>query len=120
VGSKAGSVLDFGGGVTANIVTSVSSPRADLFWSDPLGASSNDYDLFVTNVGGAVVGSSTNIQSGTQDPYESVATDVHNSPSPNFFVGGGTNPAETFSSDGPRRTFFLPNGTAITPGNISS
>ncbi|MDP6523855.1 MAG: YDG domain-containing protein [Kiritimatiellia bacterium] len=33
------------------------------------------------------------------------------------FVGGGTNPVETFSSDGPRRVFYAANGTPITPGN---
>ncbi len=27
-------------------------------------------------------------------------------------------PVETYSSDGPRRMFFNPNGTAITPGNV--
>ena len=32
----------------------------------------------------------------------------------------GTNVTETFSADGPRRIFFLENGTAITPGNFSS
>lgn len=74
LGSKGGSVHDFGGGVTTNIVTSISSPRADLFWSDPLGASTNDYDLFVVNAAGTVLRSSTNVQNGTQDPYESVST----------------------------------------------
>jgi hypothetical protein len=44
-----------------------------LYWSDPLGASSNDYDLFRLNAAGTqVIGSSTNIQNGTQDPYEQV------------------------------------------------
>jgi hypothetical protein len=36
------------------------------------------------------------------------------------FVGGGTNPVETFSSDGPRQIFYNPNSTPITPGNVSS
>jgi hypothetical protein len=175
IGSKSGSVHDFGGGVTFNTVGSGgSSRRVDLFWADPLGASSNDYDLFVTDATGTVLRSSTNTQSGTQDPYESTstlnagerivivkataaaprflhldtgravlaistagnvrghnaagaanafsvaATDVNNSPSPNFFVGGAANPVESFSSDGPRRMFFNPNGTALTPGNFSS
>ena len=45
----------------------------DLFWSDPLGASSNDYDLFVLNAAGtAVLAASTNIQSGSQDPFEEI------------------------------------------------
>ena len=39
---------------------------------------------------------------------------------PNAFSGGSSNPVETFSSDGPRRIFFNTNGTAITPGNLSS
>ncbi|HEU4391287.1 MAG TPA: S8 family serine peptidase, partial [Blastocatellia bacterium] len=46
---------------------------ANLFWSDPLGGSANDYDLFVLNASGtSVVASSTNIQTGTQDPFEQV------------------------------------------------
>jgi Subtilase family len=45
----------------------------NLYWSDPLGGSSNDYDLFLLNADGtAVVASSTNIQNGTQDPYEQI------------------------------------------------
>ena len=31
---------------------------------------------------------------------------------------GFANPIETFSSDGPRKIFFQPDGTAITPGNF--
>ena len=43
----------------------------DLFWDDPLGAATDDYDLFVLDpTGQFVVGSSTNVQNGTQDPYE--------------------------------------------------
>ena len=45
----------------------------NLHWSDPLGASNNDYDLFIlTSTGTDVIGSSTNIQNGTQDPYEAI------------------------------------------------
>src|SRR5262249_24760149 len=36
------------------------------------------------------------------------------------FVGGASNPVETFSSDGPRRVFYAADGTPITPGNFSS
>jgi hypothetical protein len=36
------------------------------------------------------------------------------------FVGGATNPVETYSSDGLRRVFYTENGTAITPGNFSA
>ncbi len=42
-----------------------------LYWSDPLGGSTNDYDLFVLDAAGNnVVSSSTTVQSGTQDPFE--------------------------------------------------
>ncbi len=34
------------------------------------------------------------------------------------FTGGAANPVEDFSSDGPRKMFYQPNGTAITPGNF--
>jgi hypothetical protein len=34
------------------------------------------------------------------------------------FVGGATNPVETYSSDGPRKIFFTPAGAPITPGNF--
>jgi hypothetical protein len=34
------------------------------------------------------------------------------------FTGGSANPVETYSSDGPRRIFYDPDGTAITPGNV--
>lgn len=34
------------------------------------------------------------------------------------FVGGNSNPVETFSADGPRRIFFNPDGTSIVPGNF--
>ena len=49
--------------------------HADLFWADPLGASTNDYDLYVLNSSGnTVIASSRNTQNGSQDPYESVGT----------------------------------------------
>jgi len=34
------------------------------------------------------------------------------------FVGGASNPTETFSSDGPRKVFYTPSGTPLTPGNF--
>ena len=34
-----------------------------------------------------------------------------------IFVGGATNPDEAFSSDGPRKIFYNPDGTPITAGN---
>ncbi len=34
-----------------------------------------------------------------------------------IFPGGAADPVETFSSDGPRKIFFNPDGTPISPGN---
>jgi hypothetical protein len=81
-GGTAGSPLSAGlelhdfGGSTYNTVTAASTGATSgtyLKWSDPLGGSSNDYDLYVLDsTGSTVVASSTNVQSGTQDPIESV------------------------------------------------
>ncbi|HSD27217.1 MAG TPA: hypothetical protein VLL75_07930, partial [Vicinamibacteria bacterium] len=46
------------------------------------------------------------------------ATDARVPGAGNPFVGGTTNPVEPYSSDGPRRLFYNPNGTPITPGNV--
>lgn len=144
-----------------------------LSWSDPMGASSNDYDLFILNSAGtSVLFQSTTTQAGTQNPQEYVSnctnltgarivivnyqgaaaaralridtergrlavgtngnTFGHNggvntittaavnvaTASGGMFVGGAANPVENFSSDGPRRLFYTPAGTAITPGNL--
>ncbi len=60
---------DFGDGALANGI--VDSGRAfGLSWADPLGASANDYDLFLLDDDGEVVAASTNDQDGTQDPFE--------------------------------------------------
>jgi uncharacterized repeat protein (TIGR01451 family) len=62
------------GTATYNTVI-IAGDGVDLFWSDPLGASTNDYDLFVLDPTGTyVVASSTNPQDGTQDPYEEVSS----------------------------------------------
>ena len=151
----------------------LSNPRRiDLFWSDPLGASANDYDLYVVDGSGNVKASSTNRQTGTQDPYESISVSNSNLNYTNYYVAihkysgsgrflhlqayrgklnyathgstkghhtvetafgvsavsaqgrttpfTGSEPLETYTSDGPRRIFYNPNGTAITPGNLSS
>jgi uncharacterized repeat protein (TIGR01451 family) len=59
-------------GVTSNVVTRGEAPLI-LHWTDPFGASANDYDLYVLNsTGTAVLRSSTNTQNGTQDPYEQI------------------------------------------------
>jgi Subtilase family len=170
----------FGGGQTSNQLLQPTSV-IDLFWADRLGGSTNDFDLFVLDSAGTTVkGSSTNVQNGTQDAYEEIAsTDLggnytnpaagdriviirkarssvramhveaffgevlaigtrgathgHNagantqSMAATFWnsahtgtkpFNGTGNPTEPFSSDGPRKIFFKPNGAAISPGNF--
>ncbi len=76
-----GNVHDFdpGAGVVqyntiSNPGSGATNPPLALHWADPLGASNNDYDLFVLNpAGDTVLASATNIQSGTQDPVEQIA-----------------------------------------------
>ena len=166
---------DFGGGVEANEVSGSGFSGVSaivLQWADPLGASANDYDLFLVNEDGDVIASSTDIQDGTQDPIESIRSffdysglsvvvvkasgsdrylrlhafdgrlaiqtagnlyghsaaenavsvamvDVRTAAgSGNVF--NGTESVRTNNSDGPRRIFFQPDGTAITAGNFSS
>ena len=164
---------DFGGGVEANEVSGRGVSAIVLQWADPLGASANDYDLFLVNEDGEVVASSTDTQDGTQDPIESILSPffdfsglslvvVKASGSDRYLrvhafdgrlamqtagnlyghsvaenavsvamvdvrtaagsgrVFNGTESVRTSNSDGPRRIFFQPNGTAITAGNFSS
>ena len=144
-----------------------------LQWADPGGASANDYDLFLIDADGNVVGSSTNTQDGSQDPIEVIDAMIfsdddvrlvvvkasgsdrylrlqvfggqleiatagntfgHSAAENAFGIGqvdvrtaggtggvfNGTESVLTDSSDGPRRVFFEPDGTAITAGNFSS
>ena len=170
-GVPKGQMHAFAPGQTTNPLTVASFPDTpiSLKWSDPLGGSSNDYDLYVANAAfTAVVDVSMNTQNGTQDPYEIVGpaflgerlivvkrsgqaralhldtngaqtvmntqgnTYGHNAAASAMtvaatdaratgggaFIGGASNPVETYSSDGPRRMFYNPNGSAITPGNV--
>lgn len=71
---ESGRLHSFG---SANYDTIINSGKGtnslDLFWSDPLGLSDNDYDLFVLDpTGSTVIASSTAVQNGSQDPNESV------------------------------------------------
>ncbi|MGA9768450.1 MAG: S8 family serine peptidase, partial [Blastocatellia bacterium] len=94
-------LLTLGGGATSPI---------SIAWSDPLGGSSNDYDLFIlNNAGTTVVASSTNTQSGTQDPYEQTGSNTTNNRAVirqkagalNRFLHLSTNRGRlTFSTDG--------------------
>lgn len=68
-----GQVLDFGDGNISNRVESSSPAVLGLFWSDPLGASNNDYDLFVLNSTlTTILDASTDFQNGDDDPVEIV------------------------------------------------
>ncbi len=156
-------------GSTSDLIAANTGPIS-LKWSDPLGASTNDYDLYVFDATlTTVLAFSETTQNGTGDPIEFIGTNQaagrrivvtrfagapralrvdtnrgrlaintagstygHNAASTAItvaatdargaggaaFVGGGSNPVETFSSDGPRRMFYNPNGSPITPGNV--
>jgi hypothetical protein len=65
---------NFGGGQSYDVLTA-STTFISTKWSDPLGGSTNDYDMFVLNPAGtSVTCASTTVQSGTQDPYEACST----------------------------------------------
>ncbi|HEV7976632.1 S8 family serine peptidase [Amycolatopsis sp.] len=78
VGKFAGTAHNFAPGTQSQIFEPLSASSAgvpvNLFWSDPLGASSNDYDLYLLNAAGGVVDFSQDVQNGTQDAYERVDT----------------------------------------------
>ena len=164
-------IHNFGSVLYNTVAPGGGSRHLDLFWTDPLGASTNDYDVFVLDSSGSsVVSFGMDRQDGTEDPYEFVPSinigerivivkysgesrflhlDVFrgrlsigtqgavighagsdkafaiaavnaNTAFPNSFTGGVANPVESFSSDGPRRVFFYPDGSPITPGDYSS
>lgn len=66
-----GSVHNFGSGNGFDTVTSQGEQVVGLWWTDPLGGSQNDYDLYLLDdTGASIQAASTNIQNGTQDPVE--------------------------------------------------
>ncbi|MFT3743062.1 MAG: S8 family serine peptidase [Pyrinomonadaceae bacterium] len=66
---ETGLVHNFGPN-TFNALTGASR-NISLKWSDPLGGSTNDYDVFVLNPAGTTIkGFSAAVQNGTQDPVE--------------------------------------------------
>lgn len=70
-----GNVHNFGGGHGFDTITSPGEQVVGLFWADPLGGSHNDYDLYLLNsTGASILGASTNIQNGTQDPVELIGS----------------------------------------------
>ena len=162
-----GDVHDFGKGTISNFILA-DGFAVGLFWSDPQGASSNDYDLYMMSPNlDEVLDASTDVQDGSQDPFEIVGsgsglrilvvrndgaavralhvnsfrgilalrtpghTHGHGSVVKAFsvaavdvatakggpFVGGPTEPVETFSSDGPRRMFYNVDGSTVN-GNV--
>lgn len=173
-GGETGRLHNFASSGTQNFnVLTKTTTIISLKWSDPLGASTNDYDLFVLNpTGTSITAFSAGSQDGTQDPFEIVgrssgfavnsrivavqyagaarafhvdtargtlsiattgSTYGHNaglntmSTAATYWNSAKTgvrpftgfaNTNETFSSDGPRKIFFQPDGTPITPGNF--
>ncbi|MGH7970260.1 MAG: S8 family serine peptidase, partial [Limisphaerales bacterium] len=69
---RGGQLHDFGGATYDTVLPGGTFQRVDLFWSDPLGASTNDYDVYVLDASNQVVRASTNTQDGQADPYESL------------------------------------------------
>ncbi len=79
VGKFAGVAHNFAGTAGNQIYEPLSDASSagvpvTLHWSDPLGASANDYDLYLLNSAGAVVDFSQDVQDGTQDPFEILQT----------------------------------------------
>ncbi|MFD9965422.1 S8 family serine peptidase [Amycolatopsis sp. NPDC058986] len=78
VAKYAGTAHNFAGSAGTQIFEPISAGTGavpvTLFWSDPLGASNNDYDLYLLDAKGNVVTFSQNNQTGTQDPYERLNT----------------------------------------------
>jgi hypothetical protein len=74
-GSKMGTIHNFGTvgtPVNGDIITAVGEAYT-LNWADAQGKASDDYDLFLVSSTGTVKRSSTNIQNGTQNPFEEIA-----------------------------------------------
>lgn len=78
VGKFAGYAHDFDPGPGVQILQPLSNESAGvpvlLNWADPMGGSANDYDLYLLDSAGNVVGLSQNFQTGTQNPFERVNT----------------------------------------------
>jgi hypothetical protein len=69
-----GQLHAFSPGVTVNRIIRTSSVgnRIDLFWADPLGRSSNQYNLYVVDAEGHVLRADTTDQTGRTDPYKTI------------------------------------------------
>ena len=78
-GAKSGTLHNFHTGALGDPITAPGEGYV-LQWADPFGASTNDYDLFYLNSTGIVVSSSTNLQTGNQNPVESIDPPVNAGP----------------------------------------
>ena len=107
---QGGRLHDFGGVTYNTVLAGVGFLRLDLTWSDPLGQSTNDYDVYVLDSSGNVVSSSTDNQSGTTDPYESIDTLI---PGQRIVIlqFAGTNRFLHLSTGRGRLTFSTPGAT---------
>ncbi|WP_204456675.1 S8 family serine peptidase [Actinokineospora baliensis] len=79
VGKFAGTAHDWDPTATTQVFQPISNASSaqvpvTLHWSDPLGASANDYDLYLFDRNGNVVTFSQDVQDGEQDPYEILQT----------------------------------------------
>ncbi len=73
-----GRIHNFGSALFNRLTTN--SDRITLQWSDPMGKSTNDYDLYVLNADGTqVLAASDEYQNGSQDPTEFVNPQAANS-----------------------------------------
>jgi uncharacterized repeat protein (TIGR01451 family) len=99
-GLPGGTAHNFGGGQQYDVVTEGDPHGNDfisLAWADPLGGSSNDYDLYIIDsAGSTLVGASNNVQSGTQDPFELVTYDSTENPNARLVVFKETGAANRF------------------------
>ena len=90
---------DFGSADYQLNVTLGNTNSLFLQWADPFGASGIDLDLYVVNAAGVVLASSTNPQTGTQDPNESLSFAATSGTPARIivdYVGGGTPPTVFF------------------------
>ncbi|GAB4337612.1 MAG: S8 family serine peptidase [Desulfobulbaceae bacterium] len=77
IGGSLAEVHDFGGGDWANTIAADAGCYT-LFWSDPLGRSGNDYDLYLVDpTGSFIVAASDTWQNGSQDPFEGFCVNVN-------------------------------------------
>ncbi|MER6876351.1 neuroendocrine convertase 1, partial [Amycolatopsis sp. NPDC000673] len=79
IGKYAGTAHNFAGAAGKQVFEPISDASSanipvTLHWSDPIGAAADDYDLYLLDARGNVVSFSQDVQNGTQDPYEHLAT----------------------------------------------